>query len=509
VGALVAVLASLVVTTGVSSPVAADEARPAPSLAVWPRTGLVDDQPLRVLLRNWPNRNWLVVFLCRAGDDGFEYERNRCDLLGELDPGPRGGDRLRTPADVIVDGKEPLDCRIVACEVQVLDLNAEEDPRRLILRVPLTFDPAGPDPTRPPTTATPTTGLEAGDEVTVTGSGYPMRLDRPAELSADPAATRSPEGDDGPPRPVHLFQCRTGATTSNDCDQHQQVVGMTPAGRFTGAVEVRSRLYLGDGGSIDCRTEDCVVLASSNWQFSEAGSVPIELDPGGPAPAAPTVTVTPAAGVQDGEDLTITGTHFPANSYPTLVLCPPGAEGWDFFSCHDVFDFRATNAQGRITYHHPAHTRVNPKIGRDVDCVAVECSWVITWGDVDDAPRAPQVFAPEVVAKRWRLTATPTSGLRDGERIRVTGRGYDAVEVTGLRQCVVGRRSIATFRCGGPRGRVEVDPSAPSSFRTTYAPTRVFFANTTLVNCARRVCYLATDDDENGLVRGPNLTFRP
>ncbi|HYF45114.1 MAG TPA: hypothetical protein VD926_02815, partial [Acidimicrobiales bacterium] len=195
------VLGGLVVPLPAAPAQETEGSRPAPpSLAVWPRSNLVDGQELRIALRDWPDRSWLAAWTCHADDNAYRWD-SRCDLLGELDPGPRGGARIRRLADVIIDGPEPVDCRVEPCEVQVMDPNMSEDPGQILLRVPVTFDPTGPDPVRPTTEATPTTGLRTGDVVEITGTGYPLRVNSPQEAAVEPREHPEIEGDDGPARP--------------------------------------------------------------------------------------------------------------------------------------------------------------------------------------------------------------------------------------------------------------------------------------------------------------------
>jgi hypothetical protein len=144
VGALIGVLASLLVAGTASAPSA--EAA-GPSVAVWPRTDLVDDQPLLLTLRNWEPNAFLAAWLCPATAAAWS---TNCDYVTRLTPGPRGNLRVRRPADVIVDRRRggPVDCRVSACELRVQDVNDQ----RGLVRVPVSFDPAGPDPVRPPMT---------------------------------------------------------------------------------------------------------------------------------------------------------------------------------------------------------------------------------------------------------------------------------------------------------------------------------------------------------------------
>ena len=146
------------------------------------------------------------------------------------------------------------------------------------------------------------------------------------------------------------------------------MAGMTRTGHFISTYEVRSRLFLHNGGTVDCRTEACTIVATSNDQHSEAGIIPLTFDPGGPAPPVPTVAITPTGPFQEGQDLTITGEDFPANAFVDLALCPPGAEGYWFYVCHDVWAFQMTDANGSVTFHHPAPpprpTWSSPRTGR-------------------------------------------------------------------------------------------------------------------------------------------------
>src|SRR5262245_65612102 len=111
----------------------------APTLNVWPRVDVVDDEPLLISVRNWPGDHWLSASLCPAGRAG----RNRiCDHVPSLTPGPRGNIRVRRPADVIVDlPTGPVDCRVEDCVMRVLDPNGEYEPNSPILRLALHFDP--------------------------------------------------------------------------------------------------------------------------------------------------------------------------------------------------------------------------------------------------------------------------------------------------------------------------------------------------------------------------------
>jgi hypothetical protein len=56
---------------------------------------------------------------------------------------------------------------------------------------------------------------------------------------------------------------------------------------------------------------------------------------------------------------------------------------------------------------------------------------------------------------------------------------------------------------------VAVDAESPTSFTANFVVRQRLYGTWGRVNCARRTCYLATDDAENGFVRGPTLRFSP
>ena len=499
VGALVvvlAVLASLAVTT-MAAAAAVVAARP--TVTVWPRTGLVDDQPLLIQVRDWVPSTYLVAWLCSAGGPAWG---NNCDYVSELVPGPLGNLRVRRPADVVVDRRVggPVDCREVACELLVRDGNGPHVPQNAVVRVPLTFDPDGPDPTRPETTATPQEDLRDGDQVRVAGHGYPLREFAPAEAAG--------EGDDGPSRPVYLYQCRAAPDSYRDCHDRSTVAAMTPNGDFGRNVTVRSRIYTPTGASVDCLAEPCAMVASSTGEFSEAGIVPLTFDPEGPVAPSPTVTITPDQDLVDGQVVEITAEHFPPNAGVSIAICPPDARGYYFLTCKDFFDpFIGTDGSGSATLEYPVHATFESR-GATVDCRVVTCSIVVTWSIyVDDAPRAAVQLDPEGPLVDPQLTATPSTGLVGSQDVSVSGEGYFPTDLTRVAQCAVRRPHPDDDNCAEDDQLVVLDDSDLTSFTTTLRVHRRIRVAGGWVNCARRTCYIRSGDAENGIVRGPNLAF--
>jgi hypothetical protein len=482
-------MAALLVPVTVAPPAAA-----AASVDVWPRTDIVDDEPLLISIRSWPDDNaWLAVDVCPAGRAG----RSRlCDHVTSLVPGPRGNIRVRRPADVIVDLRnERVDCRVDDCVLRVLDPNGRHERHSPILRLPLEFDPTGPDPTRPAMTVTPDDDLREGDEVRVTGDGLPL-------WGAPPA----PEGG-GPARPFTIYQCPTSALSHRFCDIRRVGGGLNPAGDFSKRFTVHSRLYLDTGATVDCRVEACALFASATGEFSEAGLVPLAFDPAGPAAPPPTVSVDPAIDLVDGQVVTVTGEHFLPNRSVNLYQCPPDPTGYPWRACHEFFALDSTDAEGEITVTWSVHATFERHRRPPVDCRTVACSFVLTWANADEAPDAPITIDPAAPLIDQELTATPTSGLVGGQTITVEGAGYYQTDMTRVAQCVLmPNRPDETFPCAEIDELVIIEPPS-RSFTTEFQVRRRILVGPGWVNCAVRYCYLRSGDMENDEVRGPRLQF--
>ena len=132
--------------------------------------------------------------------------------------------------------------------------NKASAPRRVV-----ELDPERPvaGAVHPPTRSSPSTSLIGGDVVTVTGTGWP---------------------DDGWVSSVEVLQCPADAFDSFDCLPAEETT-VRPAGAveavplsetadqareemaFEMTLEVHTVLDLEFGGLVDCRTEDCIVLA--------------------------------------------------------------------------------------------------------------------------------------------------------------------------------------------------------------------------------------------------------
>ena len=153
---------------------------------------------------------------------------------------------------------------------------------------------------------TPDTDLLNFQSVTVAGSGF---------------AT-------GDPIPAQLVQCKTGATSYEDCSQSPSTdfAPITPAGTFSAPFSVRRILHLG-GGDFDCASAPgaCSIVTSVFGGTLVVVATPISFDASVPPPLPPTISVTPDTGLGQGQEVTVNGANFAPNSFVALGECLTGS----------------------------------------------------------------------------------------------------------------------------------------------------------------------------------------
>ena len=280
-------------------------------VTVTPNTGLLDGDVLTVTATDIPTPDdfleLAVLSFCRlpvisrADCDGHQVEYRELEG-GDLD--------ATTWASAILDlPSGDHDCRVGPCAVIVGPENfgfgwlAETSEAGL---AEIEFDPGGA--LRPPPTLTvdPDTDLNDGDAVRLHGTGFDHE------------------------RGVTINQCAATATSDRDC-----VGGISrfswadDAGEFRGYLGVLAKFVDGRGRTIDCRVEDCVVVVA-HGDLGRHARAALDFDPDAPL-LDPTITVTPSTGLEDGDEVTVTGTNWPHDQPILLTQCPYGEH--DFYAC--------------------------------------------------------------------------------------------------------------------------------------------------------------------------------
>jgi hypothetical protein len=284
---------------------------PPPSLTVTPDTDLLDGDTVRVVGEGFEPDGFVGIGQCPTSTLDPVYG---CPYGGG--PGtPTDGDGT-FEVDVVVDRLlYPLDGSTVDC--------ADPDACVLFARdflaygittsAPLAFDASVPPPPPPAITVTPDTGVADGQLVAVAGTGYPRR------------------------RGVAVLLCRADTPGAEGCDLSTQTYVQTDAAGTFDADLVVDRYIEVDTGTIDCGQPDACVVAGGVPPSGPGAVAPIQLDPDAPPPPGPTVTVTPATGLVDGQMVTVEGTGFPRGTTVSVIQCRAGAtdlDGCDPTSLH-------------------------------------------------------------------------------------------------------------------------------------------------------------------------------
>jgi hypothetical protein len=385
----------------------------ATSISVTPDTGLLDGQTVTISGDGWAPRQYLFVAECA---EGVPLNRG-CEFLGDARAGVNGHFTAHFPLDVVVDTADrSVDCRVDTCLVAVGGFSAAS-----VRTAAVAFDPAGPDPTRYTVDADPDTGLLDGDEVTITGEGFP----------SDP--------DFGL---AQVSMCQAPVDARSDCDRGETTyIEVDGGGHAEGTVRVRAVLHL-PSGDVDCRVASCALvvepepffLPTGDSELSEAGIAPIAFDPAGPLQPPPVLTADPSTGLADGDEIVIEGSHFDADSGVRLGQCPAGATRWQ--QCvGGVIMFGPTGPSGEFRFRFPVQAQFRDGFNRPVDCRTTSCSVIAGHGDLGRHAEAVIEFDADAPLLQPTIEVSPSTGLADGDVVHVIGHDFPSVTPVEILQC--------------------------------------------------------------------------
>ena len=392
------------------------------TLSITPNSGLVDRQEVSLHGEGWPARAELFVIQCGPAPlDPAACEYSELDDDGGvIRTGPLGGFTAIRPVEVILDAEDgAIDCRVVTCRMVVIA--DDGDARRF---APLDFDPGGPDPDRYPVTVTPDTGLLDGQELTVTGSGFPLLFGRFGY--------------------AYLLPCRTPVLSAADCEGSLvDYVELTDDGSFDTKVVANAVLDL-EIGPHDCRSAPCALLVGPEsfsfgelGEISEAGLAPHAFDPGGALRPPPVLTVDPATDLLDGDTVELHGTGFLPSRDLEVLQCTAGATSsddctWGAFFFGDVDD------AGEFDFVFGVMAVFRNGRGEVVDCREVACSLIAAHGSFGRHAEAPLDFVPGGELLVPSITVTPSTGLHPGDGVWVRGTNWVYGVPVEVGQCPAG-----------------------------------------------------------------------
>lgn len=303
-----------------------------------------------------------------------------------------------------------------------------------------------------PVKAEPSTGLMDGQEVTVTGTGFPPGVSVGVVMCTKEA------GRDHGARGVDACNIGHFAQTQSDAD-----------GIAVATFSVR-RLVLLDGHEVDCASEAqrCLIGMGMMSDYDTSGGVLVDFDPTVPLPDPPTTSVEPSTGLVDGQEVTVTVTGLVPGSPVGAVLCSTG-DG----ACIEPPVNHAADDTGLASFRMRAWRAFGVAVWdpgrqpRNVDCAIEPCHLQI-WGEGAGGRAVPVVelsFAGGSVGRSAPELVVPSTGpFRPGDElvVELPGLDHDAgVEaiLCSDQGCSGGMRAPELLDGGGQRIRLQV-PSA-------------------------------------------------
>lgn len=338
-----AILLTIVLASGtVAAGAGAATARAAVAkVSVDPSTNLSSEQYVDVTATGFTPDVQLASAECITG----ATTTNDCDLgstfFGTSDASGGATFRLRVRAEIVIDAG-PVDCTVAgACAVSVGEFF---DLAGTAVSAPISFAPVGP----------PEGGVLHTPEAPVaTFTGIDVK-----GTSFTPNAL------------IYTDECAAGATSPQDCDIPFPVVANN-AGTWHFNMSVPDFLET-LGGEIDCKVHGACVFAA--WDVRDfAGTLstaPINIAP----EVAGTLAVSPSSGLHDGDQVTVSGSGWPAELYINLYQCQSPA-----------FDARCgnyanvqTDDDGSFTTQFTVHS-VFDQFDQHIDCESGPCYINASW----------------------------------------------------------------------------------------------------------------------------------
>jgi lysophospholipase L1-like esterase len=229
-------------------------------------------------------------------------------------------------------------------------------------------------PCTPKMTARPDTGLLDGQSVTVTGSGFP-----PSDF-------------------IPLIECQSFATRDSQCEFELEGFAQTDqTGAFSTSMNVARLLETGTT-TIDCaQRQACEIAAANEEADTIEASTPVTFKD----VPLPTLAVTPATDLSDGQNVTVTGANFDPGSTVTFTECPLGQADFLYGCDSDTTGQAMAGPTGTFTttYSVARILTTNGGLGGGtVDCAVAPGCVLAALGNVDNDIEAltPLSFNPRV-----------------------------------------------------------------------------------------------------------------
>ena len=336
-------------------------------------------------------------------------------------------------------------------------LELDEDGNPLPVPQPGTLTPLGPrdgkDSIELPLTVAPSaTGLHDGDTVTVSAPGFEPGESVGLVQCAQEAGGETPEQRGG------IDACDISPYTSITADGD---------GVATGDYQVQRFLTTPLTGTVDCGedADRCLVALGALSDYDRSGGLGITFAapaPGEPTrPKIPTLTVTPAKGLHDGDVVHVEGAGYEAGTQVDLQVCAKDPSAcWvtgevlappDLAPNEDCFDACGgigllVDRAGRLSGDVPVWRFLPGEPGTYVDCALSECALRVQGsGETAPAPARLGFLGGGDGPRPPAVAVDPDTDLTSGDRVVVRGAGFEP------------RSHLSLGLCSGPAGT----PGAP------------------------------------------------
>lgn len=189
------------------------------------------------------------------------------------------------------------------------------------------------------------------------------------------------------------------------------------------------------------------------------------------------IEVTPSVGLVDGQEVEVTGVGFDPGASVVIIQCWIADQSATRDDC-DLGSLAVSSAgeQGSFSTSVVVHQLLDTTNGvRDcaVGTEAVGCRVsVANTHDLDQSGAASVSFVGEDLAAPPSLVVSPTTGLRDGDPLTVSGTGFEPGSEVFVTQCPVGGDDDAGHDCLRRNPGETVETDAQGAFSVSAAANR-------------------------------------
>jgi hypothetical protein len=282
----------------------------------------------------------------------------------------------------------------------------------------------------------------------------------PSRMLLDRQHTRATGSGWFPGDFVEISECATAADgTTLACAPAGTGASVDGDGRWSADfVVARRMLAYGGCGPADCAPGaisrptivDCIAagvhcaLTVYDYDDETSVTIPIEFDRSAPPAPAPSARVTPRFGLHDAQTVHVHGERFLPLSYVPIEQCdrnPLDAGA----TCRDASQAYA-DAHGVVDLDVVVRRIMQTSTSR-VDCIAAGVHCLIAVGLYDvELPRVVSItFDPNAPLHLPTVTATPSTGLVDGQSITISGTGFTPNVQVAAAECGAG--TVGTQSC--------------------------------------------------------------